>query len=97
MYAIRSYYAFHWKARMLLLMLKKSYKKLKIMSEIKLTQYSHGAGCGCKISPEVLSNILHHAQEQITDPRLLVGNASRDDAAVYDMNNGTAVISTTDS
>lgn len=66
------------------------------MSDIKLTQYSHGAGCGCKISPEVLSNILHHAQEQINDPRLLVGNASRDDAAVYDMNNGTAIISTTD-
>ncbi|PTN10299.1 selenide, water dikinase SelD [Mangrovibacterium marinum] len=66
------------------------------MSEIKLTQYSHGAGCGCKISPEVLSNILHHAQEQINDPRLLVGNASRDDAAVYDMQNGTAIISTTD-
>jgi selenide,water dikinase len=67
-----------------------------MMPDIKLTQYSHGAGCGCKISPEVLSNILHHAQEQINDPRLLVGNASRDDAAVYDMNNGTAIISTTD-
>ena len=66
------------------------------MSEIRLTQYSHGAGCGCKISPQVLSTILHNTVEAVADPRLLVGNESRDDAAVYDMNDGTAVISTTD-
>lgn len=63
---------------------------------IKLTQYSHGAGCGCKISPKVLDTILHTDQLQALDARLLVGNASRDDAAVYDLGDGTAVISTTD-
>lgn len=66
------------------------------MSEIRLTQYSHGAGCGCKISPQVLSTILHSNVSAVSDPRLLVGNESRDDAAVYDMNDGTAIISTTD-
>jgi selenide,water dikinase len=66
------------------------------MNDIKLTQYSHGAGCGCKISPKVLSTILHSNIEPIIDPKLLVGNESLDDAAVYDMGNGTAIISTTD-
>ncbi len=66
------------------------------MSEIKLTQYSHGAGCGCKISPKVLSNILESKLTPILDKRLIVGNDSRDDAAVYDMGDGTAIISTTD-
>ncbi len=64
--------------------------------KIKLTQYSHGAGCGCKISPKLLSSILKTSIEPVTDARLLVGNADRDDAAVYDMDNGTAIISTTD-
>lgn len=73
----------------------------------KLTQYSHGAGCGCKISPKILDRILHG---QTSGPngstpdlgnssfnaRLLVGNDSRDDAAVMDMGNGEAIISTTD-
>lgn len=66
------------------------------MDEIKLTQYSHGAGCGCKISPKVLTTMLHTNMEPIIDPNLLVGNDSRDDAAVYDMGDGTAIISTTD-
>ncbi len=65
------------------------------MNEIKMTRYSHGAGCGCKISPKILSTILK-GNINIKDPNLLVGNDSRDDAAVYDMKNGTAVISTTD-
>lgn len=62
---------------------------------IRLTQYSHGAGCGCKISPKfwikfcILSN-------KSFDPRLLVGNETRDDAAVYDIGNGVGIISTTD-
>jgi selenide,water dikinase len=71
---------------------------------IKLTQYSHGAGCGCKIAPDVLDRILKSnlvmpgSESGITssDPRLLVGNHSKDDAAVYDLGNGTALISTTD-
>ncbi|MFB6319843.1 selenide, water dikinase SelD [Saccharicrinis sp. FJH54] len=67
-----------------------------MMENIKLTQYSHGAGCGCKISPAVLSDILKTNQVATPDARLLVGNDSRDDAAVYDMGDGTAIISTTD-
>ncbi len=62
----------------------------------RLTQYSHGAGCGCKIAPAVLSDILAHTAAQPEDARLLVGNDSRDDAAVYDLGNGEALISTTD-
>jgi selenide,water dikinase len=64
-------------------------------TEIKLTEYSHGAGCGCKISPQVLDVILQ-TQVKFADPQLLVGNTSRDDAAVYDLGDGRAVISTTD-
>lgn len=63
---------------------------------IKLTQYSHGAGCGCKISPQVLDTILQTNQVIVPDAKLLVGNASRDDAAVYDLGDGTAIVSTTD-
>lgn len=66
------------------------------MNGIKLTQYSHGAGCGCKISPKVLSAILKTNLAPFDSPNLLVGNDTRDDAAVYDMNDGTAIISTTD-
>lgn len=64
-------------------------------NEVKLTEYSHGAGCGCKIAPKVLDVILQ-GNVSFADARLLVGNTSRDDAAVYDMGNGQAVISTTD-
>ncbi len=64
--------------------------------EIKLTQYSHGAGCGCKISPAVLDIILHSPITHTVDPNLLVGNNTRDDAAVLDLGNGSALISTTD-
>ena len=65
--------------------------------EYKLTQYSHGAGCGCKISPSVLSEILSGTGwSNSNHPNLLVGNTERDDAAVYDLGDGTAIISTTD-
>lgn len=63
---------------------------------IKLTQYSHGAGCGCKISPKVLDTILHTSVSYPSDKNLLVGNSTRDDAAVYDIGEGRAIISTTD-
>ena len=63
---------------------------------IKLTQYSHGAGCGCKISPKILDSILHSAEAKQHFPQLIVGNEERDDAAVFDLGDGTAVISTTD-
>ena len=62
---------------------------------IKLTQYSRGAGCGCKISPQVLEEILH-SQFTFPDKKILVGNSSRDDAAVYDLGDGNALIATTD-
>lgn len=65
-------------------------------TDIKLTEYSHGAGCGCKISPQVLSTILASDIPAFTDPNLLVGNQSRDDAAVYQLNSETGIISTTD-
>lgn len=63
---------------------------------IRLTQYSHGAGCGCKISPKVLEVILAGSGAQNLDPRLWVGNASRDDAAVYAIDEERGVVSTTD-
>ncbi|WP_373777499.1 selenide, water dikinase SelD [Glaesserella sp.] len=63
---------------------------------IRLTQYSHGAGCGCKISPKVLEQILHTEQAKFIDPNLLVGNETKDDAAVYDIGNGIGIVSTTD-
>ncbi len=66
------------------------------MSEVKLTQYSRGAGCGCKISPQVLDTILGSASACANDPRLLVGSEQRDDAAVLDLGDGTALITTTD-
>ncbi|SMO66415.1 selenophosphate synthase [Saccharicrinis carchari] len=66
------------------------------MNNIKLTQYSHGAGCGCKISSKVLDAMLVSHIKPITDNNLLVGNDSRDDAAVYNMGDGTGIISTTD-
>ncbi|WP_277963529.1 selenide, water dikinase SelD [Pseudomonas sp. RIT-To-2] len=67
------------------------------MSEpIRLTQYSHGAGCGCKISPKVLEVILAGSGAQNLDPNLWVGNASRDDAAVYGIDGERGVVSTTD-
>jgi len=63
---------------------------------IRLTQYSHGAGCGCKISPKVLEVILAGSGAQNLDPKLWVGNASRDDAAVYALDDARGVVSTTD-
>ncbi|HEX6179715.1 MAG TPA: selenide, water dikinase SelD [Chitinophagaceae bacterium] len=63
---------------------------------ILLTQFSHGAGCGCKISPKVLEEILQSNTQQVYNAKLLVGNESKDDAAVYDMGNGMGLISTTD-
>lgn len=66
------------------------------MENIKLTQYSHGAGCGCKIAPTVLDSMLKTNNPGPDFPALLVGNASKDDAAAYDLGNGQALISTTD-
>ena len=65
-------------------------------TEIKLTQYSRGAGCGCKIAPAVLEEILKTNVPQPFNGNLLVGNNTNDDAAAYDMGDGTALIATTD-
>lgn len=64
--------------------------------EIKLTQFSHGYGCGCKIAPAVLDEILKGNESTQEFPGLLVGNSTRDDAAVLDIGNGWAMVSTTD-
>lgn len=66
------------------------------MSAIQLTQFSHGAGCGCKIAPAVLDSILQSEISPSIFKELLVGNSSKDDAAVFDLGDGTALISTTD-
>ena len=66
------------------------------MSEVKLTQLSHGGGCGCKIAPALLQEILGEAKEKLPFPDLLVGTETSDDAAVYRLNDQQAVIATTD-
>jgi selenide,water dikinase len=64
--------------------------------KILLTQYSHGAGCGCKISPKVLDEILQSSMSLPENDKLIIGNQSKDDAAVYNLGNGMGLISTTD-
>jgi selenide, water dikinase len=66
--------------------------------EIKLTQFSRGSGCGCKVARAILDEILKDdaIPKLPKDTRLLVGNETKDDAAVYDLGNGTAIISTID-
>ena len=64
--------------------------------EIKLTAFSHGGGCGCKIAPAVLSEILRNSQGTPIPEQLLVGIESSDDAAVYQLNDTQALIATTD-
>jgi selenide,water dikinase len=71
-------------------------KSLKEPDAVKLTQYSHGAGCGCKIAPKILDEILKSNLSSPDNKNLIVGNSSKDDAAVYDLGNGMALISTTD-
>ena len=66
------------------------------MEQVRLTEYSHGAGCGCKISPMLLDEILQSSRTKIDYPALLVGNEHKDDAAAFDLGNGTSVLSTTD-
>lgn len=66
------------------------------MNNIKLTQYSHGGGCGCKIAPSVLSEILAKMPSRVMSKDLLVGTESSDDAAVYRLNDTQAIIATTD-
>lgn len=67
-----------------------------MQEKIKLTQFSKGSGCGCKIPSAQLDIILKGNEARTDFKNLLVGNNSRDDAAVFDLGDGTALISTTD-
>jgi selenide,water dikinase len=64
--------------------------------DIKLTQFSHGGGCGCKIAPAVLSQIMAALPIKATPKDLLVGTDTCDDAAVYRLNDTQAIVATTD-
>jgi len=63
---------------------------------IKLTQFSHGGGCGCKIAPAILTEILANTPLRVIPPELLVGTETSDDAAVYQLNPEQAIVATTD-
>jgi selenide, water dikinase len=71
---------------------------VKIMNDfaIRLTQFSHGGGCGCKIAPAVLSEILASTPIHALPPELMVGTETADDAAVYRLNDSQALVATTD-
>jgi selenide,water dikinase len=64
--------------------------------QVKLTQFSHGGGCGCKIAPGVLEQILAKSAPGIVPKQLLVGIETADDAAVYQINDRQAIVATTD-
>ena len=66
------------------------------MSDVRLTSLSHGGGCGCKIAPAALTEILAKVPRPLLDPALLVGIETSDDAAVYRLNDEQAVVATTD-
>ena len=63
---------------------------------IRLTSFSHGGGCGCKIAPGVLADILKSTHAMPVPPQLLVGIETADDAAVYQINDTQALVATTD-
>jgi len=63
---------------------------------VRLTQFSHGGGCGCKIAPAVLEQILAKSGSGWLRPELLVGTETSDDAAVYRINDSQAIVATTD-
>ena len=67
-----------------------------LAAEPRLTSLSHGGGCGCKIAPGVLSEILKGTGQMPIPPELLVGIETADDAAVYQLNEEQALIATTD-
>jgi selenide,water dikinase len=66
------------------------------MTSIALTQFSHGGGCGCKIAPALLSEILSRAPQGLVPSELMVGLETSDDAAVYRLNDTQALVATTD-
>jgi len=66
------------------------------LAPLRLTSFSHGGGCGCKIAPGVLSEILKNSAGGMIPPELMVGIETADDAAVYKLNDSQALIATTD-
>ena len=64
--------------------------------QVRLTQFSHGGGCGCKIAPGVLEQILAKSAPSLIPKALLVGIETSDDAAVYQLNDTQAIVATTD-
>jgi selenide, water dikinase len=64
--------------------------------QVRLTQFSHGGGCGCKIAPGVLEKILAKTAPGMVPRELLVGIETSDDAAVYKINDRQAIVATTD-
>jgi len=71
-------------------------KPIESIEPIRLTQYSHGGGCGCKIAPAMLHQMLADMPATVPFPNLLVGTESSDDAAVYRINDSQAIVATTD-
>src|SRR5579862_1202296 len=63
---------------------------------IRLTEFSHGGGCGCKIAPAALRELIAKANPGLVPPALLVGTETSDDAAVYRINEHQAIVATTD-
>ncbi len=66
------------------------------MEAVQLTRFSHGGGCGCKIAPAVLSELMARVPAGLVPPELLVGTETADDAAVYRLNDDQALVATTD-
>ncbi|QDQ26163.1 selenide, water dikinase SelD [Chitinimonas arctica] len=66
------------------------------MTQLRLTQLSHGGGCGCKIAPAMLAEMLAKLPATSAFPNLLVGTETADDAAVYRLNDQQALVATTD-
>lgn len=62
-----------------------------MLSEIKLTQFSHGTGCDCKIALNILETILYSERKKFNDPHLLVGNETNDNSVIYDLGNGVGI------
>src|SRR5438034_8779370 len=69
---------------------------VRAVSDVRLTSLTSGGGCGCKIAPAALAEILAKVPRQVLHPALLVGIETGDDAAVYRLNDGQAVVATTD-
>jgi len=65
-------------------------------NNIQLTRFSHGGGCGCKIAPGVLTDILARCAPGVVPPELMVGIETSDDAAVWRLNDTQALVATTD-